>query len=276
MRIFRNNPRRSIILILYVLVVVGSLLLSVSWWVLIAAFAVLTLALVLIFFYDCVAMLGNFFYAQGNLEKSVRYLKFAVEHNSKSPAAHINYSVYLLRNGYAAQAESLLDKALGLNPQVIAHKHILMTKASCRWVQGDIDGAIELLEKMRKLFEYVNAPALSTLAYMYFLKGDLEQAESLSQAALEDTPSTASAWDNLGQIRYAQNDLPQAREAFEKALEYKNDLPDSHYYLGLIAQAEGDTAQAAEYFRKALDCKITALNTVTREQIQAALDGMGI
>jgi tetratricopeptide (TPR) repeat protein len=133
-----------------------------------------------------------------------------------------------------------------------------------------VDGAIEILERMRSTYDYVNATVLATLGYMYFLKDDLEKAEEFTQKALADSDASHSAWDNLGQIRYRQGERAQAREAFEKAVSFKGDLPDSLYYLGLIARDEGETEKARDYFNRALECEITPLNTVTREQVEAA------
>jgi tetratricopeptide (TPR) repeat protein len=133
-----------------------------------------------------------------------------------------------------------------------------------------VDGAIETLEKMRRTYDYVNATVLATLGFMYFIKGDIEKAEELTQKALEDNPSSHSAWDNLGQIRYKQRKIDEAKEAFAKAVSFKGNLPDSLYYLGLIAREEGDENAAADYFKQALECDITPLNTVTREQVEEA------
>lgn len=275
MRFLKESPRKTIILGLYLLLFVFAFFIGLKTYVLLLAVLVLTLILIAVFFIDCVAMLGNIYYGRGEPEKAAKFLKYSIAHNTKSPAAHLNYSIYLLRRGGAKEASALLDKAVGLNPKTMTLKNLYLTKASCLWVLGDIDGAVERLERMRKTFDYVNAHVLSTLAYMYFLKGDIEQAEALSQAAIADTPATSAAWDNIGQIRYTQQEWAPAKEAFLKALEYKADLPDSMYYLGLIAQQEGDRTSAENYFTQALDCKITPLNTVTREQIEAAKAGLG-
>jgi len=236
------------------------------------AYAALSAAYILIFRIDCLSMLANLLYATGKKERAVKIFEYVIPRNSTSPAAHLYYSVYLIRRlGGAKAALPLLERSLWLRPKPLLKKNIELTLASCQWICGEIDKAAETLEKMRETYDYVNAQVLTTLGYLYIVKGDLERAAMLTEAALADSPESYAAHDNIGQIRYAQKNLPGAREAFEKALSYKKDLPESLYYLGLISRAEGDEPKAREYLSVALECEISPLNTVTREQITEAI-----
>ena len=274
MNLLKRNPRKALIFGLYILVTVLSLFFYLSLPALITAYALLTLILLAVFRVDAVSVLGNIYYGRGDKERAGKLFEYAISRNTKSPAAHLHYAVMLLRKGEAEKASTILDKALGLNVKPLTVKNIRLVKGSCLWAMGETDAAVAHLEKMRGDYEYVNAQVLSTLGFLYFAKGDDEKAEALSLAAIDDTPSTAAAWDNLGQIYYKKNDLPKAREAFEKAIEHKPDLPDSLYFLGLIAkQSDSENAlnTANDFFSRALACEITPLNTVTRAQIEKEL-----
>ena len=220
------------------------------------------------FFPNYLAVWANLNYARGNANAR-KLLKTAIDMKTKSPVAHLNYAILLARDGDGENAYATLEKALALKPKIITEKNIRLTMGISRWVMRDIDGALKILEDMRERFEYVNAHVLTSLSYMYFLKDDMENALALTEKAIEDSPDYAAAWDNLGQIKYAANDTSAAKEALLKAIEYKSELADSNYYLGVIAEAENETERALEYYDKALACNITALNTVTREQIEA-------
>ena len=224
-----------------------------------------TLAL---YFPNYLAVWANLNYIRGNTEKARRLLKSAVDRNTKSPVAHLNYSILLVRDGDGANALKVLEKALALKPKLITEKNIRLTMGSCYWVMKDIDGAIDVYEDMLKRYDYVNAHVLTSLGYMYFLRGDAEKALETTNKALEDSPEYGAAWDNLGQIRYASGDTDEAKRAFETAVSHKADLADSNYYLGLIAEQQNDTEKAREYFTAAHGCKLSALNTVTRDQIE--------
>ena len=253
--------------IVVALFIVTVLLLRWPWYLVtlsyIATFAVLA------FFYrrNMLAIIGNIHYITGRKEKGEKLLQKSIAMKTTSPVAHLNYAIILLKRGDWETALSLLDRAESLSPDIISQKNILMTKGSCYWIKGDVKGAIEILEDLRSRFEYVNGHVLTTLAYMYFLDGDDEKALATTQEAIADMPEWGAAWDNMGQIYYKQGKLAEAREAFEKALSYQESLVDSLYFMGQICEQEGDSEKARDYFTRAKACDISALNTVTEEQI---------
>ncbi|MDR1663493.1 MAG: tetratricopeptide repeat protein [Clostridiales bacterium] len=268
MKFFKEHPRRSMILGTYLAVFLLTWRFGVGIPATVLCLLAVSLVYMAVFHADCAAVMANYHHIKGNTASAEKLYKFALARKTKSPQAHINYAIMLIRRGEAKEALPLLERAYALCAKPLMLKNLLLTKASCNWALGDIDEAIAILEKMRKDYEYVNDRVLSTLAFMYLKKGELDKADALSRKAIEDTPSAHAAWDNLGQIEYLRGDFSKAKEMFNKALEFKADLPDSLYYLGVIAKAENETARASEYFNQALACEITALNTVTREQIE--------
>jgi len=272
MKALKGNPRKSLIILSYfVLFVISIFSPSFGGTVFWLAFLGLNLVYVTAFRVDCAAIVGNINYVRGKPEKAEKFYLYCIPRETKSAAAHLYYGIYLIRTGRAAEAEKILDKSIWLKPKILDMKNIQLTRASCKWVLGDADAAIEILEGMRATYDYVNAQVLSTLGFMYFVKDDLEKAIEFSQAAIDDTPGAYAAWDNLGQIYYKQKDLPKAKEAFNTALSYKEKFAESLYYLGMIAKDENETEKAREYLEKALSCEITPFNTVTREMIERAL-----
>lgn len=264
-----KGKKTAILIALFLLVtyviIVFFLKLPIYWVLLI--YAVCFLAAFIIFNSTFLAIIGNYYHATGKAVKANKFLKKAIDKNTKSPTAYLNYSITLVREGQGKEAMEYLQKSLTLNPPVITDKNIMLTMGSCYWVMGDIDAAIEVLEGMRKKYTYVNAHVYVTLAYMYFLKDDLETALELTNKAIEDQPQSGAAWDNLGQIYYKQGDIQKAKESFESAVSYKEDLPDSNYYLGVIAEKEGNAEKAKIYFQKAMNCNITSLNTITKDEV---------
>jgi tetratricopeptide (TPR) repeat protein len=273
MNFIKKNPRRSVVLGSYLAAIIICVpILHLSGLKVLLALVVLTAALLLAFLPSVLAIYGNLLFAQGKDEKAVEILKIAFDRNTPSPAAHMNYAIWLLRQGNGAQALTYLDKARKLAPDIMAQKNIDLTSASCHWNMGNVDKAVEILEEMRTKYEYVNAHVLSTLGYMLFLQGNLERSEEVTNQALEDDPSLSSAWDNLGQLAYKKNDMEQAEKHFKQAISFKADLPDSLYYLALIRERENGLLEAVNYLERAKACKITALNTVTRDQVESKLD----
>ena len=276
-RYIRNNPRKSAVIGVYLLIFLSSVFVfHFTASMLILIYLIATMAVLLALRASALAVLGNYLYITGKTEKGIKFLKMAIDMNTPSPNAYINYSVFLARGGRGDEALAYLSKALEKNPDILAMKNIELTSASCHWLLGRPEKARDILEGMRGKYEYVNAQVLTTLGYMYFVLKDYEKALEFSNLALEDTPSLGAAWDNLGQIYLSQGKKGEAKDAFTKAIENKSDLPDSLYYLGLIAKDEGEAEKARSFFLEALACGITALNTVKREQIENALASLSI
>jgi len=261
---------RNALIVLAVYIATGIVsiyVLHLPWYLSLPVLAAVTLVLYIVFYKEMLAVRGNIAYIKGDHDKAKILLKKSIDKNTPSPAAHYNYGNLVLRDGDAQTALTCLRKARTLRPDPIMEKNIYMTIGSCYWVTGEIDKAIETLEQMRKDYEYVNENVLSTLAYMYHVKGDYDVAHELTDKALAEAPEYAAAWDNRGQIFLAQGDLTQAKESFAKALAYKPTLVDSLYYMGLLHEQENDLEAARSYYKRAVEAPISALNTVTTAQI---------
>lgn len=211
--------------------------------------------------------LGNFYLALGRPDRGFKCLERAVKKNTNHVLALYNYAIETLKEGNAEDALRLLKKAEKLNTKIIMKKNITLAISSCYWVLNQIDDAIETLEGLKAGYEYVNAHVLTTLGYLYYLKEDYDLALEYSKKALDDDPCHAAAWDNLGQIYFKTEELVKAKDAFHKALLYKESLVDSLFHLGLIEEINNDFEKAGYYFAKANECNISALNTVSKEQV---------
>lgn len=216
-------------------------------------------------------MCGNLYYRLGQTEKAIKAYRFAIKKNTHNVPALINYSVELLKVGRAQEALDLLKKADTYNTNLYYDKTIMLTMGSCYWVLSRVDDGIEILEKLRNKYSYVNPSVYTSLGYLYILKKDYENAMDCTTKALADNPEYAPAWDNLGQIYYFQQETDKAKEAFEKAISFRATMVDSLYYLGLIAKNSGDKELAREYLERALKCNISAMNTIKKEDIEKAL-----
>lgn len=237
-------------------------------WVIIPVFIVYLIINALVFNSYFLGLLGNFYLVSGKHKKAFETYKKAIDKNTRNVSALYAYGIEILKEeSRADEALQLLKRAENLNTKVLMDKNIRLAMSSCYWVKGDIDKAIETLEKLRKEYSYVNTHVYTTLGYFYILKEDFEKALEYSKAALEDNPQHAAAWDNIGQIYYLQNKYDEAKDAFKKALSNKSNMVDSLYYLGLIYESENALEEAADCFKKANDCSISSLNTISYEQV---------
>jgi tetratricopeptide (TPR) repeat protein len=91
-------------------------------------------------------------------------------------------------------------------------------------------------------------PALN-LGIMLLKRGDLPQAKSYLEQALEVNPKSAEAHFRLGSVLERQGDLAAALTQYGQAIEYDPRHAGAHYRAGRICQRMGKTAEAEEHIR---------------------------
>ena len=232
------------------------------------------------------SFLGNAYLNRFDREKASYYFKNAINCNTKNVVAIYNYGLILLQDGYFKQGLELFLKAKELNDKkasrksflpaainrtMLLQKNIPLAIASSYWRLNEMDKAIDMLEGLRKEYDYINPNTLATLGYFYIVVKNYEKAEEITLLALKDNENYYPAWDNMGQIYLEQNDYDKAKEYFEKSISINPKSVDSLYHLGIIEEAKENKEKAKEYFKKALGCNITSLNTITKEGIENKL-----
>ena len=242
--------------------------LDISGWYVAPIFIIYLIINAVIFNSYFLGVVGNFYFVSGRTEKAFKYYRKAIAKKTRNVSALYAYGIEILKDdGKAEEALALLQRAEKFNAKVNMDKNIRLAISSCYWVKGDIDKAIDTLERLKRDYNYVNAHVYTTLGYFYILKEDFDKAMEYSNLAIEDQPEHSAAWDNIGQIYFRQGNFDDAKEAFIKALKFKETMVDSLYYLGCIYEKENEEDKAFECFSKAKKCNVSSLNTITKEQI---------
>ncbi|HHT64727.1 MAG: tetratricopeptide repeat protein [Caldicoprobacterales bacterium] len=218
--------------------------------------------------------LGYFNHSKGKNEKALDWYQKAEKNNVTSPNYQMAYGVLLMRTGHYEKARQIFDRLLVFFP----HNASIRTNARFNlalvyWKIGDLETAVERMTKMHS--ELKNSRTYGALGYLLIENGDLDKALKFNLDALEYDDTDPVVLDNLGQTYYQLGDLDQAFSYFQKAIEQKEDLVDALYHLGNIYIKREQLDEAKEVLEKALECKISDLNTVTREDIEAKLKEIG-
>ena len=203
-------------------------------------------------------------------DKAFPMYEFGYEHGGRVAGPMIAYGMQLLRRSEYEKGLTVLQDVLmieNLNPTML--KIVRQDLAIAYWKNGDLETAISTLELMLKDYDYFNDDFYGTLGYFYIEAGQYDKATELSNKALTVNEGNGPVYDNLGLIAYAQGDLEEAKELFLKALDMRDTMSATKYYLGLIAEQEGDKEMARTYFAAAYNSKVTGINTVSREQVEA-------
>ena len=84
----------------------------------------------------------------------------------------------------------------------------------------------------------VASTAATNLSFLYFLQGEVEQAEKYAELARESDSYNPAAFVNLGNCHYQRGDLEKAKELYVVALDNDASCVEALYNLGLCNKEE--------------------------------------
>lgn len=256
-------------LIVYFVLLVAAVVLKIGFGYILLGTLVFLVVASLIRLPNTAAYLGYLFQGfWGKPETAFKLYSFAYSHGSTAKAPKVAYAMQLMQKTRYEESKNALEDLLAdesLKPTLL--KIVRQDVAIAYWNTGDVQRAIDTMEKMKEDYDLLSAEFFTTLGYFYVEAGDYEKAAETTETALSMDEGNGGAYDNLGVIAYKQGNLEEALELFTKALELKETMASSKYYLGLIYEQLGDEDQAKSYFTAAHNSNITGLNTVTREQV---------
>ena len=116
--------------------------------------------------------------------------------------------------------------------------------------QKDFGQAVETLKAFEKQDTKVASTAATNLSFLYFLQGELDQAERYAQLAREADSYNAAAFVNLGNCCLKRDDTEKAKELYMIALENDASCVEALYNLGLCNKRLGLYEEALEEFFK--------------------------
>lgn len=258
-------------LILYIVLVIGAAVFHVGFgWIALGTLVYLLLVALVRLPNTC-ARLG--YLCQGMLGKkdlAFKLYDYAYKHGSTAAAPKVAYGMQLMQQCRYEEAKNALEDVLvtpDIQPTLL--KIVRQDVAIAYWNCGELDKAITTLEKMVEEYDILSPEFFTTLGFFYIEAERYEEATKATEEALKQDESNGGAYDNLALIQYKQGNLAEAKELFLKALEMKETMASSKFYLGMIYEAEGDIEEAKAYFTAAHNARITGMNTVTREEVDA-------
>jgi tetratricopeptide (TPR) repeat protein len=153
----------------------------------------------------------------------------------------------LMEQGRLAEAATAYQKMIDLKPFYQSYTRA----AHLRWLKGDLDGAIELMQSAVRAVSPRDkesvAWAYSRLAVYELQRGRLDEAARMTEASLQYVPDYAAALLAQGRIRLAQRKPKEAVAALDRAARL-NPLPEFQWALAdaLRAENRADDARAIE------------------------------
>ena len=180
----------------------------------------------------------------GELSRAAEVLEKASARDAEALADLGN--VYL-RQGKFDQAQQVLQKAIGINPDLPAAHNLLglerLRKNDPRGAEAEFREAIRIQPDL--------AEARNNLGNLLAEVGDLRQAIFHFKKAIAADPENVDAHYNLGQASAASGSMKEALNEFQVAVRLNPDFYAAHYALGRILGGRGDIQQARTHFEKA-------------------------
>ena len=209
-------------------------------------------------------------YGKGNLKEAERWFKKAA--GSKKAAADIlvSYGFVLFKEGKLEEAEKVLGQAVEKSRNRDERNLAKSNLALVVWKKGDLDKAFEMLNEV--ISEYKTTAVYGSLGYLAIEKGDLDEALKINLEAYEYNSDNAIILDNLAHLYHLRGETDKDGELFEKLMEKEPSFPEAYYDYGRYLEDAEDTGKAREMYLRALKCSFNFNTTITREEVQNALD----
>ena len=233
--------------------------------------ALIVLLLIIIFKRTSVlAFIGKLQFGKGNSEKALKILWIA-ERIGKLAPLDLMYSGYIsLRTGDLEEARRKLAVASIDAKKDAVKNRIKSLQALVLWKDGDLDGAIELLEDVIKSFE--TTTVYQNLGLLYVLKGDAEKAVEFNLKAYDYNEDDLVIADNLAESYAISGDIQKAGELYEKILEKDPHFPEPYYSYGLILIDKGEKERGIDLIKESLEKRFSFLSVKSKEEIEEILE----
>jgi tetratricopeptide (TPR) repeat protein len=228
-------------------------------------------------------MLGDYYFATGNLDKAVAEYESLFKDHSKDVQTKKNFIQLLILKNRLDQARKLNDEILKTNPQ---DNEALIYRGQIKMRDGQLDEAINALQSALRS-DPDNAVAHYHLGLAFDQQGNLARAESEWRDAVRVKPDLMEAqralaavsmrkndWDSLTQIAttiintqptaadgYALRtvadinlrQLSKAEQDVNKAIEVASQNPVGYVQLGNLRLLQKQFNESSKAYQKALD-----------------------
>lgn len=222
--------------------------------------------------YSLFSMIGKTKFDNGDKDGALKWYGKAAKVSSCRPRTIISYSYLLLIEERIKEAEEALHlvKNDALDPR--EKINYFTTKALIEWKDGNLDGAIKILEdanlELKALMIY------ESLGYLLLLSKDYEKALKFNLEAFEYDSNDEIIIDNLAESYYFLGQYDKSKEIYENLTQRNLTFSEPYYYLASIYIKEEKIDQAKELLELALKCPQGFLTAIHKEDIESLLNSI--
>ncbi|MCE2397075.1 tetratricopeptide repeat protein [Candidatus Poribacteria bacterium] len=192
--------------------------------------------------------IGLIYARKGAFEKAKTQYQLAIGLDPELALPHFQLGYLLTQQGKFEEAIPCYQKALALYPD---HTGAYYQLANAYFRMGKQEEGKRQLERFRE----IKAKERFNLAEQSLKEGEIDEALTAFQRALDMDAAFAPAYARLSAIALQQNDLETAAEYLQQALEIRPNFAAGHYQLGSIYHKKGEAEKAIESFETALQLR---------------------
>lgn len=181
----------------------------------------------------------------GNAEKF--YLK-AISLDQTRVAPKIELAGLYVQGKKEKEARVLIEEILAKEPSNVKAYYMLATLENSI---GKSDRALEIFQKIQSI-NPSDAKASFNIGMILINKGNLEQAEKISEELLKKFPKKPEGYHLKGLVHYQKRDWNEAIASLQNAVKLQETLM-AYYHLGLSLYNKGEYELALSQFRKIMD-----------------------
>ena len=196
-------------------------------------------------------ILGASNLALGNISKTLKNYKKAIQINANHTDAYNNIGIVLFDQGNYDKAIEHFQKAVEIEPS-FGNAHYNLGNALKE--KGDLEKAIESY-KNSLLINPKDAEVLVNYGNALKDFGELDQAIDCYSKALGINPEYAEAYNNMGNALYDMGAMCGAIKSYKRALKAKPEYAEAHNNMGNALQDHGNLEQAIVSHKRAIELK---------------------
>lgn len=219
--------------------------------------------------YDYHMLLGDAYFANGDVEHSYKSLQDALNLKPNSQEAYLKLGEIAYYSRDYDRAMDNLGKVTAKDPQ---NRTALFMKGFIYKETGDTANAVVLLRKVCDLYpEY--EPAFEELGMLYANRHDPLALEYLN-TAIRLEPQNTNALYGLAMFHQDLNHMDQAEEIYKQILDINDNDKHAWHNRGYIQLfTYGDYDLAIQYFTRAIQCDSTFIEAWTNRGCAQELKG---
>lgn len=219
---------------------------------------------------DILCLYGRRTFYTGKQEKALKIFRFAEKIGKFSPQNNMQYGYIFLRIGDLDNARKYLTLATFGARNSVFKNRVRTILALVSWKEGNLDGAIEMLEDI--IDGYKNTTIYQNLGLMYVLKGDSEKALEFNLEAYDYNSDDLIICDNLAESYVLSGNFDEASKLYEKILESEPHFPEPYYSYGALLCDMGEKDRGIELIRQSLTKRFSFLSEKTKDEVEKLLE----